>query len=141
MNWWQCCVRIFPFTILWMCAACSNSPKPEGLLSATPEEAYRRFMVANLTGDESAIRPLIIDNEDADVLWQGPYPPAVAAALSKQYQSMEISRVWTEKSGRVVLQSSAAPMPLTVVDVNGEWKVDAGPIIEFRQAAEKPKHE
>lgn len=105
----------------------------------TPEEAYRNFMIVSLTGEESAIRPLVLDHEDAEVLWQGAYPPPVAAALSEQYRAMEISRVGTASAERVVLQSSAVPMPLTVVSVNGEWKVDAEPIIEFRKAAEKAK--
>jgi hypothetical protein len=109
-------------------------------LNTTPEEAYRSFMMANLTGDESAIRPLILEHEAAHVLWQGAYPVEVAAVLSEQYRTMEISRVQSsgaDDNDRVLLQSSAAPMPIAVVNVDGNWKVDAEPIIEFRKAAEK----
>ena len=109
--------------------------------SGTPEGVYRRFMLANLTGDEQAIRPLIIDPEGADVLWQGAYPKDVAALLAEQYQQMEITRVKTpgqdDGPDRVWLQSSASPIPLAVVKSGGTWKVDASPIIKFRKAAQK----
>jgi hypothetical protein len=103
----------------------------------TPEETYRRFMIANLSGDESVIRPLILDHEDAEVLWKGAYPSNVAALLHEQYRVMEISRVGTSNADCVVLQSGAVPMLITVVQVNGDWKVNAEPIIQFRKAAEK----
>lgn len=104
----------------------------------TPEETYRSFMIANLTGDESAIRPLILDHDDAHILWQGAYPAEVATLLSEQYRAMEVSRVKSSDDGnRVELQSSAVPMSIAVTQVNGSWKVDAGPIIEFRRTAEK----
>ncbi len=108
----------------------------------TPEEAYRNFMIANLTGDESSIRPLILEHEDANVLWQGAYPAEVTTLLSQQYRSMEISRIKSSDDGRrVELQSSAVPMLISVVQLDGSWKIDAGPIIEFRKTAEKIKAE
>lgn len=135
----HCLVHTFALFFLFTCAGCNTSVPPKGQTAVTPEDAYRSFMVAILTGEESAIRPLILDHEDAGMLWNGDYPPQVAAALSKQYQEMEISRVATADAERIVLKSSAAPMPITVVRVNDEWKVDADPIIEFRKAAEKLK--
>ena len=88
------------FALFVVCAGCTEqsvAPKGEPALESgsknTPEDAYRNFMLANLSGKESAIRPLIVDNEEAQLLWQGAYPADVAAQLSKQYRSMEISRV------------------------------------------------
>ena len=119
---------------------CDNSRQSAGQSNITPEEAYRSFMIANLTGDESTIRPLVLDHQDVRVLWQGAYPAEVATLLAEQYQAMEISRVKSSDDGnRVELQSSAVPMPIAVVQVNGSWRVDAGPIIEFRKTAEKSK--
>jgi len=109
----------------------------------TPEGAYRRFMLANLTGNEQAIRPFVLDHKDADVLWEGAYPKDVAALLAQQYREMEITRLRSpgedENAERVLLQSSASPIPLAVVNVGGTWKVDASPIIEFRKAARKTR--
>ncbi|MCA9213972.1 MAG: hypothetical protein KDB27_12960 [Planctomycetales bacterium] len=99
----------------------------------TPEGVYRRFMIANLSGDEATIRPLIVNNEDGDVLWQGVYPVDVAAALAQQYRGMEISRIESSDADRVVLQSPALPIPLAVVNLEGTWRIDAGPIIDFRK--------
>lgn len=100
----------------------------------SPESVYRRFMIANLSGDEVAIRPLILHHEGANILWQGAYPDAVAAALLQQYQSMEISRVDSPDDERIFLKSSASPFPLAAVKVDDAWRIDASPIIEFRKA-------
>jgi hypothetical protein len=52
---------------------------------------------------------------------------------------MEIART-SEQSDRVLLQSNASPLPLAVVRIDGEWRVDALPIIEFRKRAkERPE--
>jgi hypothetical protein len=107
----------------------------------TPEEVYRRFLLANLTGDELAIRGLIREHEGAEVLWQGPYPEDVAALLAEQYRTMEIVRVkprgHKERADTVYLQSSASPIPMAVVRIDGKWRVDASPIIEFRKSAQR----
>jgi len=98
-------------------------------------------MLAGLAGDQQAIRPLIVDHEDAEVLWQGAYPQDVARLLAGQYQQMEITRVKSpgkdDGPDKIWLQSSASPIPLAVVKSGGTWKVDAGPIITFRKAAQK----
>lgn len=103
-----------------------------------PEDVLFDFLIANLGGSEADIRPLILDHPDAPLLWQGAYPPDVAAALAKQYQGMEIARV-EEKSDRVLLQSSASPIPLAVHLVGGEWRVDASPIISYRKRARESR--
>jgi hypothetical protein len=101
-----------------------------------PEDVLFDFLIANLGGSEDEIRPLIVDHPDAAFLWQGAYPPDVAALLAQQYEGMGIARV-EEQPNRVLLQSSASPIPLAVVRVDGEWRVDASPIIEFRKRAQK----
>jgi hypothetical protein len=120
-------------------AGCDGSHPARGNASATPEDVYRSFMIANLSGDEASIRLLVLEHQDAAVLWQGAYPPEVASELSGHYRIMDISRVEAEDTDaidRVVLQSSAVPMPLEVVRIDGQWKVDAEPIIRFRKAAQ-----
>jgi hypothetical protein len=101
-----------------------------------PEDVLFAFLIANLGGREEEIRPLIVDHPDGHLLWQGAYPPDVAALLAEQYEDMEIARV-EEGYDRVVLQSSASPIPLAVVKIGSEWRVDAGPIIELRRLAQK----
>lgn len=122
-------------------AGCSDSTNSvQSLPAETPEEAYRNFMIAGLAGEEATIRGLVLDHPDSHILWQGPYPPEVADLLSEQYRTMEISRVDSpdaNDASRVLLQSTAAPIPIVAVKINGEWKIDATPIIEFRKSAEK----
>ena len=99
----------------------------------SPEDVYRRFMISNLTGSEKAIRPLIIDNPDAALLWTGgAYPEQVASALEKQYREMKVVRI-AEEDDRVMLKSPAVPVAMEVRRVNGEWRLDAAPIIKFRK--------
>lgn len=135
--------------VLGILAACNRAaPTSSGPIDIvndnanTPEGAYRRFMLANLAGQEKEIRPLIVDHENADILWRdAAYPKDVAAALAEQYRQMEITRVklpsQDETPDRVLLGSSASPIPLAVVRIEGVWRVDASPIIEFRKAARK----
>jgi hypothetical protein len=101
-----------------------------------PEDVLFDFLIANLGGSEEYIRPLIVDHPDAALLWQGAYSPDVAALLAQQYEGMGIARV-EEQADRVLLQSSASPIPLAVLRINGVWRVDASPIIEFRKRAQK----
>ena len=107
----------------------------------TPEEVYRQFLLANLAGDELTIRGLILEHDGAEILWRGPYPKDVAALLAEQYRTMEIVRVkprgHKERADTVFLQSSTSPIPMAVVRVDGKWRVDASPIIEFRKAAQR----
>ncbi len=106
----------------------------------TPEEVYRQFFLATLKPDERTIRALIVDHKDADVLWkEGSYPDDVAALLASQYRDMTIERseplVSSTESDRVLLRSSASPIPLTLIKRDGKWRLDARPIIEMRKKA------
>ena len=106
------------------------------MLDELPEDVLCNFLIANLYGNEAEIRPLIVDHPDAALLWQGAYPPDVADLLSQQYDGMDIARL-KEEQDRVLLQSSASPLPLAVVRIDGRWRVDASPIIEFRKRAKR----
>ena len=100
----------------------------------------RNFFVANLNLDENTIRSLIVDHKDAAILWlPGNYPKEVEEMLNAQYKQMDIVRVGEagNETDKVLLKSSASPTPIHVINVNGTWKVDASPIIEFRLVAQK----
>lgn len=107
---------------------------------STPEEVYRAFMLAGLRGEEAEIRKLIVDDPDADVLWEGPYPAEVAAALAEVYESMEITRVDDadgDEARVVTLESEAVPIQLRVVREGNAWRLDAAPLIKLRKAFSK----
>ncbi len=115
---------------------CSKETATKADAPGSPEAVYRQFMLANLEGTETSIRPLIVDTDGAELLWEGPYPAEVAKALAAQYRAMEIVRV-SDGPGRVSLESSAAPVSLELVLEAGAWKLDPAPIIAFRQKARK----
>ena len=106
----------------------------------SPESVYRRFCLALLHPDEPTIRKLIMDREDADILWkEGSYPDDVAAILASQYRDMTIERIedksTPQRSNRVLLRSSNSSIPIAVVNCGGTWRVDASLHIEMRKKA------
>lgn len=102
-------------------------PKHDG--GDTPEAAYRRFLLAILTGDRSQVLPLIVVHEDPSCLWEKPYPQEVAAALATI--DVQIDRTSTDADS-VVLRSGACPVPLRLVRDGVEWRVDPDPLIRIR---------
>jgi hypothetical protein len=102
------------------------------------EDAYRRFLVAALSGDADQILPLVVPHEDAATLCGDPYPADVASLLKGQYEGMDVVRVDAE-SQAVVLVSDACHVPLTVVREDGSWRVDADPFIRARNCAASTK--
>ena len=138
-RFWSWCVAILLGT---GCNAKNESAKlmPDG--PNTPEGVYRQFMLAILSPSQDEIRSLIIENPEADVLWQGKYPENVAAALRDQYRSMEIKRATSGEPidpDKVNLESSAVPIQLNAVKIDGKWKIDAGPLISLRKAVHESK--
>lgn len=117
-----------------MLASCSETTLSKQA-DAAPEAAYRQFMLALLSGKQAEISALILDHSDAEILWRRPYPPNVATALAEQYRTMQITRDPSNTDDRVVLSSSAMPAPITVVRVDDQWKLDAGPLIKLRNTA------
>ena len=102
-------------------------------VAATPEDAYREFFLAMLVADEVSIRNLIIDHPGAETFWRDTYPKEVAALLAEQYRTMEIVRADGAEADRVILNSTACPLPLTVQKIGETWKVNVGPLIKARQ--------
>lgn len=120
--------------IAWTGCGSANPQATESVTGTTPtpESAYRELMMAMLTGDENAVRNLIVEQDGAECLSEGAYPKEVAALLAEQYRTMEITRIENGNPGSVELNSSAFPLSLTVIKIDGIWKVDAGPIIKVR---------
>jgi hypothetical protein len=93
-----------------------------------PEDVYRRFLIKSLSGDEAAIRSLILPSEDPSVLWEGAYPDDVARVLAAQYRSMQVVRN-LEPAEAVSLVSEGFGEPLTLVRAGATWRVDPTPLV------------
>jgi hypothetical protein len=101
---------------------------------SSPEETYRRFLIASLSGDEAQISPFLVAREDPRKLWAGAYPDDVASLLASTYRNMDVVRV-SCTTETIALVSDGCPVPLTMVQDGSTWKVDAEPLI--RQMAAK----
>lgn len=93
--------------------------------------AYRRFLVASLRGNEAELRPMLIKRPDPAVLWEGAYPADVAAALGALWESTDVMQVSAPDDG-IWLLSDACPVSLKLVRQQGEWRVDAEPLMRMR---------
>jgi hypothetical protein len=122
---------------------------------ATPEEALRTFMVAGARQDEAALRAVSLPDPELARLVQGePAPPEIVERIRAHAAEMKIRRlqpgdkiklppnqdtvVGPDDVGedRAMLLPEAARFPVRLRKIQGHWKVDAGPIIAARKAAE-----
>jgi hypothetical protein len=106
--------------------------RPRAADAGSPEEAYRAFLIASLSGDAGRILPLLATREDPAILCSGSYPEDVALLLGATYEAMDVIRV-SAATDRVVLLSDGCPVPLAVVREGSSWRVDADPLIRIRR--------
>lgn len=124
----------------------------------SPERVLKRFVVALLAGDRKALEENCVAHDGLEILLTGDRPPA--AALSMIRQQLEKSRVRDHAAGEVIkmpngstftvapdlvadgrklMSLGSMPIPMSLVQVDGQWKVDPTPIVEARKAAAKKK--
>ena len=107
---------------------------PPEIEEGEPEQTLRRLLTALLRGERKEIEPLILDHPDAPVLWEGAYPSDVAEQLDGISRSYSIGRLpGTRDSEEVRLITADFPFPITVRQVDGQWKVDVAKIVEMRK--------
>ncbi len=123
--------------------------------AATPEQALRNFFVAMVTKDVTTLRDLTLPTDDFDWLLMGQALPANQIEVFKAQMAGQPIRtlrpgdeftlagnrklkVLPEEvtADRAVLVPEAIPLPMRLRKVEGRWRVDAGPIIAARKAAE-----
>ena len=99
-----------------------------------PEQTLRRLLAALLRGNRREIEPLIQQHEDASILWEGAYPADVADQLDDIARSYSIGRIPTASNAEEVrLITASFPFPITVKQIDGQWKVDAANIVKIRK--------
>ncbi|MDB5352782.1 MAG: hypothetical protein JWN86_4029 [Planctomycetota bacterium] len=125
------------------------------IAAKTPEEAFRTFVAAMITKDEKTVRALALPSDEIDWLLKGQGVPAgQVEAIKAQIAKMPIkalkpgdtytlpgNRKMTVKpeevaEDRVVLLPEGSPLPTRCQKVDGRWRVDAGPMIAGRKAAD-----
>jgi hypothetical protein len=109
--------------------AVDNADVKEG----KPEKVFREFDSALLTGNKKIIQSLIIENDKADLLWNGKYPDSVAGKLSELSHNQPIKRIKESEDGKSVeIIASGWPFSIELILQNSGWKVNAEKIIELR---------
>jgi hypothetical protein len=141
--------------------ATSKTASPDGITSDGPtnaasgaDVALRRFLVAMVSGDQVEIRATIIDNPDAEILWQGnakssdEKAEATRLVNSTTFQHLKVGDEVHIPGGKTLrldedyvnenrqqIAVPDIPIPFILAKVNGIWKVDAGTVIAGRKAA------
>lgn len=105
-----------------------------------PEKVFRIFGKALLNGDEQVIRPLIEEHENQNVLWKGTYPEDVGKLLNQISESQPIKRIYeSEDKTKVKLLTADFPFPFEMNFKDGNWEIDASPLINLRMIQNKEK--
>ena len=133
-----------------------SGSKKADVAAATPEEAFRTFLVAMMTRDEATLRAVTLPTDDFDWLLRG---QALRADQVEQFKAevaqqpirslkpgdeitlpgnRKVPRVLPEEvtAERAVLLPEGSPIPSRLRKVDGRWRVDATPIIAGRKAAD-----
>lgn len=97
------------------------------------ERAFRKFDSALLKGDKAIIESLILENENAEILWAGKYPEDVAVKLDEISSSQPLKKIPVSEDGnKVKIIASGWPFPIEMNFINGEWRINADNIIALR---------
>ncbi|MCC7454566.1 MAG: hypothetical protein IT222_10400 [Crocinitomix sp.] len=97
------------------------------------EIAFRKFDSALLKGDKGIIESLILENENAEILWKGEYPKDVALKLDEISSSQPIKKIPVSDDGnKVKIIASGWPFPIEMIFINGNWLINADNIIALR---------
>jgi hypothetical protein len=125
---------------------------------ATPEAAWRSFVIAMLSRDEATLKTVALPADGIEWLVKGELPPADALPQIREHiAKLPIRRLipgdrFTLPRGRVIIVEpeevgperavivpEGDPFPTRLHRVAGHWKVDARPVIAARKAADAAK--
>ncbi len=132
----------------------TETPASGAATADTPEQALRTFLMAVVTKDEATLHGVTLPTDDFDWLLRGEAVPA---------DHLEEAKAWTERPIRVlrpgdeiilpgnrrttvapdevdpdhaVLWPEGDPVPHRLQRIDGQWRVDARPLIAARKAAD-----
>ena len=104
------------------------------------EKIFRTFDKALLNGNKKIVQSLIIENEDAEILWSESYPEDVATTLHEVSLSQPIKSIPISEDGNMLkIIAQGWPFPIEMNFQNGHWKVNAENIIELRKGNKTTK--
>lgn len=97
----------------------------------SPESVYRRFLIARLSADETALRALLLSDEHTSFPPRRAYPPELVAVLVEHYRTVDVFRVEAPpRPPHVYLFAASGEGPLALVRTDTGWKVDPRPFFE-----------
>jgi hypothetical protein len=110
----------------------SNSEETEA------ERVFRKFDNALLTGNKEIIQSLIIENEQAEILWSGSYPEDVASILIEASESQPLKSIpLSENGNKVKIIAPGWPFPIFMKLNEDKWLIEADKIIALRMSNKK----
>jgi hypothetical protein len=133
------------------------SDEPKTADNPEPETVIRELLFSMLANDSEGGKKWILPNSDAEILWHGQTPPKEALPeIRKQIAAIPFKRLVVGETAdlpggkkltvtsdqvnenRLMIMDTTEPgIPFILVKQEGMWKVDAGPIIAARKAAQR----
>jgi hypothetical protein len=108
-------------------------PAPARDLAAegrAPEDVFRAFLVAVVSGDDRRVRQLVVDRPGVEILYGGRIADdRERRELIEAFRSMPVRRVDGDGPGRVTLFAPDDPVPYAMVRVDGAWRYDPADLI------------
>ncbi len=110
--------------------AIENNKSEEG----EAEKVFREFDRALFQGNKEIIKSLIIENNEAKVLWSGSYPKDVGIKLNEISSNQPIKNIpLSEDGSKVKIIAQGWSFAIEMQLINGNWKINADNIIELRK--------
>ncbi len=98
-----------------------------------PEEKFRIFNEALINADKGVIKSLIVEHEHQNILWESAYPEDVGKLLNQVVEDQPIKRIYeSEDKTNVKLLTADFPFPFEMNFRDGNWLIDASPLINLR---------
>ena len=124
------------------------------LVDSTPEDALKTFLLALEAKDDATLRAVALPHAELEVLLKGPPAQPEQLALSRARLDEQpirrlkagdpvkmpngdslVIKINDVREGRVVLWPAGEPIPSRLENVEGRWKVFAGPYIAAQKQA------
>ena len=149
-------MKLFLVVPLFVCSLVSIATAADDN-KQSPEDIFRRFMIASLNHDADSIKATILPNKDSEILWQGnPPPKEIKEQVAKSLDDLKLVPIKegekvTLPDGKelvvgkemvgdkkmfvwVEIQGSRLPTPFSMEKTAEGWRIDATPLIEARKA-------
>ncbi|MGI4875413.1 MAG: hypothetical protein ACRYFX_30025 [Janthinobacterium lividum] len=99
-----------------------------------PERIFKEVRGALLNGEEEVLKKHLVPNDDQYLLWQKAYLTEIPEMDAYVYNNYPIKRMYESADGnKIKLIAADFLFPIEMNLIDGEWKIDATDIIQYKK--------